>query len=107
MRLRRRTGGTRRLKLVKHAHTISLFGIWYDDDLLVVGMELAEGSLMDELRAAVARGLAGVPVRQLIGHMRANISRSSRASPRVAGGRTWRGTIQVSRTVEPARCEDP
>jgi serine/threonine protein kinase len=58
------------LKLVKHPHTISLFGIWYDDDLLVVGMELAEGSLMDELRAAVARGLAGIPVRQLIEHMR-------------------------------------
>jgi serine/threonine protein kinase len=58
------------LKLVKHAHTISLFGIWYDDDLLVVGMELADGSLMDALRAAAARGLAGVPVPLLLEYMR-------------------------------------
>jgi serine/threonine protein kinase len=58
------------LKLVKHPHTISLFGIWYDADLLVVGMELAEGSLTDALRGAVEGGQAGIPIGQLIEHMR-------------------------------------
>jgi hypothetical protein len=54
------------MKLVRHPHLLSTFGIWHQEDLLIIGMELADGSLMDRWREAAETGVPGIDFAQLI-----------------------------------------
>ncbi|MFO0844578.1 MAG: serine/threonine-protein kinase [Gemmataceae bacterium] len=51
---------------IQHPNLIRLVGSWTLGDHLIVGMELAEESLHDRLQRAVAAGLPGVPVEELL-----------------------------------------
>jgi SAM-dependent methyltransferase len=57
------------MKLVRHPHLLSTFGIWHEQDLLIVGMELADCSLMDCWREASSTGLPGIGFAQLIEYL--------------------------------------
>src|SRR5436305_555974 len=55
IRLSGRLGGRERsnlqiLRAVRHPNLLAYFGAWKFDDLLVIGMELADGSLWDRFR---------------------------------------------------------
>jgi serine/threonine protein kinase len=69
------TGGTVELrslelmKQIRHANLLGLFGAWQHDGLLIVAMELAQGTLRDRLAGAVADGLPGVPAGELLEYM--------------------------------------
>lgn len=54
---------------LRHAHLLPVFGAWERDGCLVVGMELADGTLSDRLARAVRRGLPGVPFPELVLYM--------------------------------------
>ena len=54
---------------LRHAHLLPVFGAWERDGCLVVGMELADGTLADRLARAVRRGLPGIPFAELILYM--------------------------------------
>jgi hypothetical protein len=54
---------------LRHAHLLPLFGAWERDGHLVVGMELADGTLADRLARAVRAGLPGLPFPELIEYM--------------------------------------
>jgi formylglycine-generating enzyme required for sulfatase activity/serine/threonine protein kinase len=58
------------MKSIQHAHLLHMSGIWQRDGLLIVAMELADGTLMDRLRQAQAQGLAGIPPAELLEYMR-------------------------------------
>jgi serine/threonine protein kinase len=57
------------MKQVRHANLLGLFGAWQCDTLLVVAMELAEGTLQDRLAGALAEGLPGIPAAELLEYM--------------------------------------
>ncbi len=54
------------MKFVSHPNLLTIFGIWYDESHLIVGLELAEGTLLDRLRQAIAQGQPGIPFPELI-----------------------------------------
>lgn len=54
---------------LRHAHLLPVFGAWEKDGYLVVGMELADGTLSDRLARAQRRGLPGIPFPELIEYM--------------------------------------
>lgn len=54
------------MKDIRHAHLLSLFGIWKKDPYVIIAMELADGSLLDRLNDAVAQGQPGIPFPELI-----------------------------------------
>ena len=58
------------MKYVNHPHLLSIFGIWYKGDLLIVGMELAHQNLYDRLREATRDGHLGIPFDELLEYMR-------------------------------------
>ena len=55
---------------VRHAHLLPIYGAWLSGDLLIIAMELADGTLMDRCNAAVAQGEPGIPFPELIEAMR-------------------------------------
>ena len=55
---------------VRHANLLPIYGAWLSGDLLIIAMELADGTLMDRCNAAVARGMPGIPFPELIEAMR-------------------------------------
>jgi formylglycine-generating enzyme required for sulfatase activity len=57
------------IKRVRHPHLLAPFGAWQLGDWLVIGMELADRSLMDRFREAAAQGLPGIPVPELTDYM--------------------------------------
>jgi serine/threonine protein kinase len=60
---------TRSLQLMKdirHPNLLATFGTWQREGFLIIAMELADGTLLDRLREAGAKGL---PVEQLLEHM--------------------------------------
>jgi formylglycine-generating enzyme required for sulfatase activity len=58
------------MKSIRHANLVSLFGVWQKDDLLILAMELCDRTLHDRLKEALAQGLPGVPLTELLGYMR-------------------------------------
>jgi serine/threonine protein kinase len=54
------------MKSLRHPNLLSMFGAWERHGYLIVAMELAEGSLYDHLKKAVARGFPGVPMGELL-----------------------------------------
>ena len=57
-------------KEVRHPNLLGLFGSWRRDDLLILAMELADRTLMDRLKEALAQGLPGVPPAELLEYLR-------------------------------------
>lgn len=57
------------LRGIRHAHLLPVFGVWRREGLLVVGMELAERTLLDRCDEAVCRGQAGIPFAELIDYL--------------------------------------
>jgi serine/threonine protein kinase len=57
------------MKSIRHPHLLPMFGIWKRDGLLIVAMELADGTLLDRLRQAEGRGLPGIPPDELLEYM--------------------------------------
>jgi serine/threonine protein kinase len=71
IRLSGRLGGRERsnlriLRAVRHPNLLAYFGAWTFDDLLVIGMELADRSLWDRFKEAADRGLSGIPLAELL-----------------------------------------
>src|SRR5689334_11326420 len=57
------------IKNIRHAHLLNQFGAWQLGDWLVIGMELADRSLMDRFREAVPQGFPGIPGPELLEYM--------------------------------------
>src|SRR5262245_50009339 len=49
------------IREVRHPHLLATFGSWQVDDSLIIAMELAERTLLDRFREAVAQGHPGIP----------------------------------------------
>src|SRR5262249_20613611 len=62
-------GSLELMKGIRHAHLLPLFGAWRQDGQLIVGMELADGTLMERCNAAIAEGLPGIPFAELVEYM--------------------------------------
>jgi formylglycine-generating enzyme required for sulfatase activity/serine/threonine protein kinase len=58
------------MKKFGHANLLVLHRYWSIDNWLVVALELAQGTLLDRLRAAEAQGQAGIPFDELLEYMR-------------------------------------
>ncbi len=58
------------MKNLRHANLLSYFGAWQTGGLLIIALELADGTLMDRLVECQGRGLAGIPFPELIDYMR-------------------------------------
>jgi hypothetical protein len=56
------------IKNIRHPNLLALFGTWQTELLLVIGMELADATLLDRFEGAAARGLRGIPARELLGY---------------------------------------
>jgi serine/threonine protein kinase len=57
------------MREVRHANLLPLFGAWQRPSYLIVGMEVADGTLMDRCNEAVRQGLPGIPLPELIEYM--------------------------------------
>ena len=55
---------------VRHANLVTIFGIWEQADWAVIGMDLADGSLLDRFEAAVVAGRTGLDFAALIDFLR-------------------------------------
>ncbi len=58
------------IKGLRHAFLLPVQAFWPMQDRLVIAMELADGSLRDELKKAVAGGRAGIPPEELLRYVR-------------------------------------
>jgi formylglycine-generating enzyme required for sulfatase activity/serine/threonine protein kinase len=58
------------MKDVRHAHLLGLFGAWQQGGLLIIAMELADGTLRDRLRQAQAEDQPGIPRDELLEYLR-------------------------------------
>ena len=58
------------IKAIRHAHLLPMFGAWRTEQRLVIGMELADGTLLDRFHDDCRRGLPGIPFAPLIEAMR-------------------------------------
>jgi serine/threonine protein kinase len=63
---RREMANVRILRAIRHPNLLAYFGAWQHRDRLIVGMELADGSLWDRLAEARYLGLAGIPLGELL-----------------------------------------
>ena len=54
---------------IRHPNLVVSFGAWQVEDVLIVGMELADRSLGDRLLEATAQGLRGIPREELLGYL--------------------------------------
>jgi serine/threonine protein kinase len=59
----------RLMRKLRHAHLLAVFGVWQLGDILVVGMELAERTLLDRWEEVVGQGLSGIPFAELIEYL--------------------------------------
>jgi formylglycine-generating enzyme required for sulfatase activity len=57
------------VKEIRHAHLLAVFGIWQKAGHLIIAMELADRSLVDRLKEAVAQGQPGIPRDELMEYM--------------------------------------
>jgi serine/threonine protein kinase len=53
------------IRNLRHPNLLTVFGTWQHDGRLLIGMELADATLHDELKKAAERGLTGLPSRSL------------------------------------------
>lgn len=58
------------MKNIRHPNLLGMFGAWQRHNLLIIAMELADGTLLDRLQQAVRQGEAGIPAGELLGHLR-------------------------------------
>jgi formylglycine-generating enzyme required for sulfatase activity/serine/threonine protein kinase len=58
------------MKDVRHAHLLAVFGAWQRDGLLLMAMELADGTLLGRLRQAEGEGHTGIPRDELLEYLR-------------------------------------
>jgi TPR repeat protein len=59
----------RLLQATDHPHLLRLYGSWRLPGVLVIAMELADGTLLDRYREARTQGLPGMPATELMRHM--------------------------------------
>ena len=50
----------------RHPNLMTMFGAWARDGLLIIGMELADRTLLDRFDEARAEGLSGIPMPELL-----------------------------------------
>ena len=68
-----RRDGLRSLELmreVRHPNVLPLFGAWQRRGQFILGMELADGTLLGRIHDSMRAGLPGIPFPELIGYMR-------------------------------------
>jgi serine/threonine protein kinase len=58
------------MRRIRHPHLLGMSGTWQTKNYLVIAMELADGTLLDRLEAAKAKGQPGLPVDELLSAMR-------------------------------------
>jgi serine/threonine protein kinase len=58
------------MKNIHHPHLTGIAGIWQREGLLIIAMELGDGTLMDSLLKSQREGLSGIPADQLCEYMR-------------------------------------
>jgi hypothetical protein len=58
------------LKTLRHPHLLPVFGAWQTEEFLIVGMELADRTLLDRWREAHDQGLSGIPRDELLEYFR-------------------------------------
>jgi serine/threonine protein kinase len=54
------------IREVRHPNLLTIFGTWENGDRLIIGMELADRTLLDRLQEVVAQSQAGIPRRELL-----------------------------------------
>ncbi len=54
---------------IRHPKILANFAVWQAGDSLVIGLELADGSLWDRYVRAADEGLGGIPRAELLGYM--------------------------------------
>ncbi|MFL5341119.1 MAG: WD40 repeat domain-containing serine/threonine protein kinase [Gemmataceae bacterium] len=57
------------IRHIRHPNLLATFGAWEQNGVLIIAMELADGTLGDRLAAAVRDGKKGVPRDELLGFM--------------------------------------
>jgi serine/threonine protein kinase/Tfp pilus assembly protein PilF len=57
------------IREIRHPNLIATFGSWQADSILIVAMELADGSLSDRFMEVLAQGLRGIPREELLGYL--------------------------------------
>jgi serine/threonine protein kinase/tetratricopeptide (TPR) repeat protein len=76
------------IKEVRHPNLLVTFGAWEIDGFLVVGMELADKTLLDRLKECVGAGQPGIPRDELLEYMQEaakGIDHLNRHCPQLAG----------------------
>jgi hypothetical protein len=63
---RRELEGVGLIRSIRHPHLVAIDRVDVNDDSITIVMELADGSLRDEFRAARSVGLAGIPRTRLL-----------------------------------------
>jgi formylglycine-generating enzyme required for sulfatase activity len=58
------------MKGVRNPHLVGISGAWLQEDLLILAMELGDGTLSDKLKEAKSKALEGIPVDELREFMR-------------------------------------
>ncbi len=58
-----------RMRQVRHANLLTTFGVWEIPGFLVVGMDLADGTVVDRFEAAIGGGLPGIPFVELSAYL--------------------------------------
>jgi formylglycine-generating enzyme required for sulfatase activity len=58
------------MREVRHPHLLGQFGAWQREGYLIIAMELGERTLLNRLQEAVAQGLPGLPLEELLEAMR-------------------------------------
>ena len=58
------------MKKIRHPNLIGLSGAWQRDGVLIIAMELGDGTLMNRLHEAQRQGLPGIPAGELLEYMR-------------------------------------
>jgi formylglycine-generating enzyme required for sulfatase activity len=58
------------IRNIRHAHLLSIFGAWQSQGMLIIAMELADGTLLQRLEEARAQGMPGIPRDELLEYMR-------------------------------------
>lgn len=58
------------MKKIRHPNLISMSGAWQRDGMLIIAMDLGDGTLMNRLQEARSQGFPGIPARELLDYMR-------------------------------------
>jgi serine/threonine protein kinase len=54
------------IREIRHPNLLTIFGTWQSAGRLIIGMELADRTLLDRLHEVVAQALPGIPQRELL-----------------------------------------